>query len=274
MNEGYKPMYEARTRQSFNNTMEALKTAESSLPTFQSSYDSEINRLYEQIVNRPAFRYDPTTDPVYGAYRDRYVREGRMAMRDSIGQTAHLTGGYTSSYAQSVGQQQYGAYLEKLGQIMPELYSAAYERYQAENGSLNDQLGAARGMADMEFARYKDERDRAAEAEQQSYERRWAAYQNLIDLISRSGYIPDRRELEATGMSQGQAEALYYEYLRVNDLLPDDSASSSTGSYAGAYAGSSQKNKAAESSAGAAKEDSKIAANARGVANTSKSRRD
>ena len=270
MNEGNEPMYDERTRQSFNDTMEALKTAESSLPTFQSSYDSEINRLYEQIVNRPAFRYDPTHDPVYGAYRERYVSEGRMAMRDSIGQTAHLTGGYTSSYAQSVGQQQYGAYLEKLGQIMPELYSAAYERYQAENGRLNDQLGAAKGLADMEFARYKDEQNRAAESEQQSYERRWAAYQNLINLISKSGYEPDSSELEATGMSQAQADALRYEYLRVNKLLPAESTGSG-GSY---YAGGSGTAKKSEQTTTQSKEQTKTAANAKGAANTSKSRRD
>ena len=260
-----------KTQQTFNSTMEALRSAQNAMPTFQSSYDSEINRLYEQIVNRPAFRYDPSNDPVYGAYRENYAREGRMAMRDTIGQTAHLTGGYASSYAESVGQQQYGAYLEKLGQIMPELYSAAYERYKAESGRLSDQLGAAKGLADTEFERYKDEQNRAAQSEQQSYERRWAAYQNLISLISKSGYEPDSSELEATGMSQAQAEALRYEYLRANNLLPAVSTGGSSGGY---YSGGSGTAKKTAQSTAQTKEQTKLAANAKGVANTSKSRRE
>ena len=60
------------------------------------------------------------------------VSEGSRAMRDTMGQAAALTGGYGSSYAQSAGQQQYALYLQKLGEAMPELYQAAYERYSAE----------------------------------------------------------------------------------------------------------------------------------------------
>ena len=85
-------------------TMAALKQAEQELPDFSSSYDGEIGRLFEKIVQRPAFQYDPEGDPLFNSYRDRTVREGRLAMRDTMGQAAHLTGGYGSSYGQAVGQ--------------------------------------------------------------------------------------------------------------------------------------------------------------------------
>ena len=124
----------------YGSVMEALQRAEQSLPDLSTSYDSEIRSLYEKIVNRPAFSYDASTDPLYGMYRDSYVREGSLAMRDTIGRSAALTGGYGSSYAQSVGQQQYGEYLRKLGDVMPELYGAAYKRWQAEGDALNSQL--------------------------------------------------------------------------------------------------------------------------------------
>ena len=90
-------------------TMAALKQAERELPDFTSSYDGEIGRLFEKIVQRPAFRYDAESDPLFNSYRDRTVREGRLAMQDTMGQAAHLTGGYGSSYGQAVGQQQYDA---------------------------------------------------------------------------------------------------------------------------------------------------------------------
>ena len=51
--------------------------------------------------------------------------------KSTMGQAAALTGGYGSSYSQAVGQEQYGAYLEKLGNVMPQLYSAAYSRYKS-----------------------------------------------------------------------------------------------------------------------------------------------
>ena len=99
----------------FDSTMEALRRAESALPDFTSSYDGEIRRLYDEIINRPTFRYDPQSDPLYQSYRTRMVTEGERAMRDTMGQAAALTGGYGSSYAQGVGQQEYELYLQRLG---------------------------------------------------------------------------------------------------------------------------------------------------------------
>ena len=66
-----------RRETDYADTMEALRRAESALPDFTSSYDGEISRLYEQIVNRPAFRYDPGSDPLYQSYDpDEKLREG------------------------------------------------------------------------------------------------------------------------------------------------------------------------------------------------------
>ena len=110
----------------YASTMQALRLAERSLPDFTSSYDGEIRRLYQNIVSREPFRYDALSDPLYEQFRDRTVREGQLAMRDTMGQAAQLTGGYGSSYWQAVGQQQYGLYLQKLQDAMPEFYQAAW----------------------------------------------------------------------------------------------------------------------------------------------------
>ena len=142
-----------------------------------------------------------------------------MAMRDTMGQTAQLTGGYGSSYAQSAGQQQYGAYLQKLGEVMPELYGAALKRWQAEGDALSGQLSTASALAAGEYSRKKDALSLAADAEKKDYDRRWASYQSLISVIMQSGYEPKDQELEQTGMSRELAEALRKEYLRANKLL-------------------------------------------------------
>lgn len=197
----------------YADTMEALRQAESILPDFTSSYDGEISRLYEQIVNRPAFQYDPSGDPLYRSYRAQMLGEGSRAMRDTQGQAAALTGGYGSSYAQSVGQQQYGLYLQKLGQAMPEMYQAAYERWQAQGEALNKQLGTASALAQNEYGRKKDRFAQATAIEQQQYERSEKSYQNLVSLITQSGYVPSDEELKKVGMDRAQAESLRAGYL-------------------------------------------------------------
>ena len=219
----------------YEGTMETLRQAEREIPDFTSSYDGE--------------------------------------MRDTVGQAAALTGGYGSSYAESVGQQQYGAYLQKLSERIPELYQAAWERYRDEGDALRGQLETASGLARAEYDREKDRRQAASQAEQQDYERRWKSYQNLISLISKSGYEPESAELAAAGMSKAQADALRNEYLRVNGLLPVAAGGGGGGIdyYWGGGGGSSSKtNKAA----GTGAERTKLAANAKGSGSgTGKSRR-
>ena len=202
----------------YDDTMEALRQAERALPDFTSSYDGEISRLYEQIVNRPAFRYDPGSDPLYQSYRTQMLSEGSRAMRDTMGQAAALTGGYGSSYAQSAGQQQYGLYLQKLGQAMPEMYQAAYERYQAQGEALQKQLDTASELAQSEYGRKKERFAQAAALEQQQYERGEKSFQNLVNLIGQSGYMPSDEELKKAGMNRAQADALRMNYLQKNPL--------------------------------------------------------
>lgn len=131
------------TGTNYESTMETLRQAEQEMPSFSGSYDDEIGRLYDRIINREGFRYDMNSDPLYMSYRDRYTREGRLAMKSTMGQAAALTGGYGSSYSQAVGQEQYGAYLEKLGNVMPQLYSAAYSRYKSEGDALSEKYAMA-----------------------------------------------------------------------------------------------------------------------------------
>ena len=125
---------------------------------FESRYDGEAKETYDKIKKRPAFRYEAESDPAYRAYRDSYRREGELAMRSTQAEAADLTGGYGSSYAQRLGQQQYGEYLRKLSDVMPELYKDAYSRYVAEGEQLNARLNAAGKLAEADYGRYRNER--------------------------------------------------------------------------------------------------------------------
>lgn len=79
---------------------------------FQSTFTDRLNNIYDQIMNRDKFNYNFNADPMYQYYKDQYTAAGRNAMRDTMGQASALTGGYSNSYAQTAGQQQYQNYLQ------------------------------------------------------------------------------------------------------------------------------------------------------------------
>lgn len=141
---------------SYIETMKTLKKAETTAPTYAGSYDQEIDDLYKKITNREPFKYDYASDPLYGQYSEKYQQLGKQAMKDSMGQTAALTGGYGNSYGSAVGQQQYDAYLQRLNDVLPELYGQAYNQYTAEGDRLKEQYSLAANLRDTEYNQYRD----------------------------------------------------------------------------------------------------------------------
>ena len=180
--------------------------------------DAELERLYAAITGRPAFSYDPASDPVYNSYAQSYQRRGRLAMRDTMGQAAALTSGYGSSYAQSVGQQQYDSYLQSLGEALPELYGMAWQRYNAEGDALKTawELASERSEVRRESEREAAEREAAAQKSAETARR--GNYDRLYKLIYNSGYNPNETELSDSGMTGEQASALLAEYRRRNKI--------------------------------------------------------
>ena len=180
--------------------------------------DAELERLYAAITGRPAFSYDPASDPVYNSYAQSYQRRGRLAMRDTMGQAAALTGGYGSSYAQRVGQQQYDSYLQSLGEALPELYGMAWQRYNAEGDALKTawELASERSEVRRESEREAAEREAAAQKSAETARR--GNYDRLYKLIYNSGYNPNETELSDSGMTGEQAAALLAEYRRRNKI--------------------------------------------------------
>ena len=146
---------EARLR--YESALAELERLRGVSPRYDSRYDAQIRDLYEQITARGPFRYDSAADPLYQQYRQDYTSLGRMAMRDTMGQAAALTGGYGSSYAQSAGQQQYDAYLRRLADVLPETYGMALDAWQAEGQELQRRYAAAGALEQRDYERYLDE---------------------------------------------------------------------------------------------------------------------
>lgn len=148
---GYTPSGSVQAAQAYLEQVKASKPG-----AYQSRWDDELTSLYDQIRNRKKFSYDMGTDPLYQQYREQYQRLGRLAMQDTMGQAAALTGGYGSTYGEQVGQQAYNAYLQKLNDIVPQLQQQAYQRYQDEGTDLYNQYSLVKGREDTDYGRYRD----------------------------------------------------------------------------------------------------------------------
>lgn len=230
--------YDADADAAYQDALSALESAKSDMPTYAGSYDSQLDDLYQQIVNRDKFSYDLNSDMLYQQYKDQYVQQGGLAMQDTMGQAAALTGGYGSSYSQSVGQQQYDAYLQDLNNMVPELYGAALDKYTSETEGLFDQYSLASDMASDEYSKYQDALDmhnknvaNARDEADTAYERgesNWynsyelgtkaqeAKYDELVTLMTSTGYVPSAEELSAAGMSDSIARSYMNYYKSIN----------------------------------------------------------
>ena len=134
-----------------------VKQLEGSKPAdYVSKYGDQIQALLDKILNRDPFKYDFNADPMYQMYKDRYLQQGRMAMQDTMGDAAALTGGYGNSYAATAGQQAYQSYLQGLNDRIPDLRDFAYNAWLNEGDRMNSHLSILQGLDESDYARYRD----------------------------------------------------------------------------------------------------------------------
>ena len=123
---------------------------------YTSPWQSQLNDVINKILNREKFSYDLNGDALYQQYKDQYTTQGKMAMMDTMGQAAAMTGGYGNSYAQSVGQQAYQGYLQQLNDKVPELYQLALSQYQTEGDAMYNQAALMAQQEEQDYGRYRD----------------------------------------------------------------------------------------------------------------------
>jgi hypothetical protein len=110
----------------------------------------------DDILKRKAFSYDLNGDALYQQYKDMYMNQGKLAMADTMGQAAALTGGYGNSYAASVGNQAYQGYLQQLNGVIPELYNLALSAYNAEGDRLNNNFNLLSTDRSTQYGEWSD----------------------------------------------------------------------------------------------------------------------
>lgn len=142
---------------------------------YVSKWQQQLDAAMDKILNRESFSYDLNADALYRQYKDRAVKNGRLAMMDTMGQATAMTGGYGSSYAQTAGQQAYQGQMDKLADQASQLYDKARQGYEAQAQADRERYDVLRQRENSSFDRYQQDAANWA-AENQ---RLWQRYDNL-----------------------------------------------------------------------------------------------
>ena len=202
LEKGYTPSSDVEAEQALLDSLAQLRPGD-----YESDFTAQLDALYQEISSRPGFSYDPGSDAAYQSYALQYARQGRAAMADTLGQTAHLTGGYGSSYAQSAAQQSYQRYLQQLSDVLPQLQSAAYSRYRDEGDALMNRYKLLQGQDEEAYGRWQDlvsawqkEVSQAQSRYDQISSRDLKNYQLLLD------YFADKAAAEQKGLHTSKTD--------------------------------------------------------------------
>jgi hypothetical protein len=202
---------------------------------YQSKWQSQLDDIIGRILNREAFSYDFNEDALYKQYAEQYMRGGKLAMQDTMGQAAAMTGGYGNSYASTAGNQAYQEYLSQLNAVIPELYGMALDRYQMEGQEMYNQYGLLSDQEAQEYGRYQDsynkwlaERDYATGVYNTEEDRDYSRYMDTVDIGYRTHTDAETREWEefiaaadkATGAQKIALDSVYTAI--ENGVMPSD----------------------------------------------------
>ena len=158
----YSPTYVKPSPAAQNDNVTALYEKYNNLygknnaPTWTPQYQEQISQILGNITNRDPFEYNMNKDPLYQQYRDQYIREGQRAMKDTMAQSAALTGGYGSTYGAIAAQQGYDNYLAQLNDRVPQLEQQAYGKYVDNLADMYNQLGAYQSEENRLYGQYLD----------------------------------------------------------------------------------------------------------------------
>ena len=121
---------------------------------YRNAYQPAMQAAMNSLLNAKPFQYDVNADGLYQQIKDGYIKQGRQAMMDTMGQSAALTGGYGNSYGVTAGNQAYQESLGNLAGIIPELAQLAYSQYLQGQDDTRNNLEAMYKLENSEYQRW------------------------------------------------------------------------------------------------------------------------
>lgn len=175
---------------------------------YVSKWQQQLDAAMEKILNREKFSYNLNGDALYRQYKDQAIQNGRLAMQDTLGQAAAMTGGFGSSYGQTAAQQAYRQQMANLGDKASALYDKARSEYDRQ-GTVDKQAYDLLLQRENSSQNQYKQNLAAWEAENQ---RLWSRY----DQAQAADYNAYRDEIKDSQWLQEfqQAQQQFYEKLR------------------------------------------------------------
>ena len=180
---------------------EAKASDEKKPREYVSKWQQQLDAAMEKILNREKFSYNLNGDALYRQYKDQAIQNGRLAMQDTLGQAAAMTGGFGSSYGQTAAQQAYRQQMANLG----DKARSEYDRQGTADKQAYDLLLQRENSSQNQYKQNLA----AWEAENQ---RLWSRY----DQAQAADYNAYRDEIKDSQWLQEfqQAQQQFYEKLR------------------------------------------------------------
>ncbi len=192
---------------------------------YVSKYQTEIDSLYDKVMDTKPFTYDAEEDPIYQVYKKIYVKAGEDAYDRALAQNSIRTGGLASSSAISAASQAQAYYNNKLSDMIPELYDMAYNKYQNDIKQDYDRITMLKNADKTDYERYLKSLD--------DYYNERDYYDNLDNIELERAYSKMRDEEKDRqwqmdydfGVSRALAEdkqwQTEFDYMRERDNLED-----------------------------------------------------
>ena len=163
--------------QTYLKAMEYTQTLLDQLSSGRTSYTDKVNEMLKNIENKEPFSYDMNSDTLFQNALASAMNSGQLAMQDTMGQAAALTGGYGSTYSQAVGNQAYNQEIQGAYDQLPEFYQLARDTYDKDLQQLYDKLDMYNTADAIEYERlanaYGANADAAARLYDQEYNNYW-----------------------------------------------------------------------------------------------------
>ncbi len=163
--------------QTYLQAMEYTQTLLDQLSSGRTSYTDKVNEMLKNIENKEPFSYDMNSDTLFQNALASAMNSGQLAMQDTMGQAAALTGGYGSTYSQAVGNQAYNQEIQGAYDQLPEFYQLARDTYDKDLQQLYDKLDMYNTADAIEYERlanaYGANADAAARLYDQEYNNYW-----------------------------------------------------------------------------------------------------
>lgn len=187
----------------------------------ESPYTELMQGKMDDILNRDPFSYNPSSDPSYQAYSEKYRNLGRNAMQNTLGSAAAMTGGLPSSYALTAAQQANDAYNAQMSDMIPTLQEAARAAYYNDLTQSRNDLSMIAGMDQTAYGRFQDryandlskyDRDYGADrdalsdsryADETKYNREQDKYAQAFDRWTNAGKVVSDADATILGVAKG-----------------------------------------------------------------------